>query len=34
MTRGLRTAARDALRRLPDGDNIDRIEGRIWPHLP
>jgi hypothetical protein len=21
---------RDALRRLPDGDDIDRIEGRIW----
>jgi hypothetical protein len=26
--------ARDALRRLPDGDDIDRIEGRIWTHLP
>jgi hypothetical protein len=26
--------ARDALRRLPDGDEIDRIEGRIWSHLP
>jgi hypothetical protein len=26
--------ARDALRRLPDGDDIDRIEGRIWSHLP
>jgi hypothetical protein len=22
--------ARDALCRLPDGDDIDRIEGRIW----
>ena len=26
--------ARNALRRLPDGDEIDRIEGRIWSHLP
>jgi hypothetical protein len=26
--------ARDALRRLPDGDDIDRIEGQIWTHLP
>jgi hypothetical protein len=26
--------AHDALRRLPDGDDIDRIEGRIWTHLP
>jgi hypothetical protein len=26
--------ARDALRQLPDGDGIDRIEGRIWSHLP
>jgi hypothetical protein len=26
--------ARDALRRLPDGDDIDRIEGQIWSHLP
>ena len=26
--------APDALRRLPDGDDIDRIEGRIWTHLP
>jgi hypothetical protein len=25
--------ARDALRQLPDGDDIDRIEGRIWTHL-
>jgi hypothetical protein len=25
---------RDALRRLPDGDDIDRIEGRIWSPLP
>jgi hypothetical protein len=26
--------ARDALRRLPDGDDTDRIEGRIWTHRP
>jgi hypothetical protein len=26
--------ARNALRRPPDGDDIDRIEGRIWTHLP
>jgi len=26
--------ARDALRRLPDGDDIDRIKGRIRTHLP
>jgi hypothetical protein len=26
--------ARDALRQLPDGDDIDRIEGPIWTHLP
>ena len=26
--------ARGALCRLPDGDDIDRIEGRIWSHLP
>jgi hypothetical protein len=26
--------ARDALRRLPDRDDIDRIEGRIRTHLP
>jgi Protein of unknown function (DUF429) len=26
--------ARDALDQLPDGDDIDRIEGRIWSHLP
>jgi Protein of unknown function (DUF429) len=25
--------ARDALLRLPDGDDIDRIEGRIWSHM-
>ena len=24
--------ARDALGRLPDGDTVDRIEGRIWSH--
>jgi Protein of unknown function (DUF429) len=26
--------ARDALHQLPDGDDIDRIEGRIWAPLP
>jgi Protein of unknown function (DUF429) len=26
--------ARDALHRLPDGDDIDRIEGRIWTPQP
>jgi len=26
--------ARDALCRLPDGDDVDRIEGRIWSQLP
>lgn len=24
--------ARDALCQLPDGDDVDRIEGRIWSH--
>jgi Protein of unknown function (DUF429) len=26
--------AHDALRQLPDGDDIDRIEGQIWSHQP